>query len=76
MLFPSVPVERVPWVEPGLSKAVADLPKRQRTVVLLLYGFQWTQSEVAEVLDISKATVQRHGERALARLRRKLGVDR
>jgi DNA-directed RNA polymerase specialized sigma24 family protein len=75
-LFPSVPVERAPWVEPGLSQAVADLPERQRTVVLLLHGYDWTQSEVAEVLDISKASVQRHGERAMARLRRKLGVDR
>ena len=76
VLFPSVPVERAPWVEPGLSWAVADLPERQRTVVLLLHGYDWTQSEVAEVLDISKASVQRHGERAMARLRRKLGVDR
>ena len=76
VLFPSVPVERAPWVEPGLSRAVADLPERQRTVVLLLHGYDWTHSEVAEVLDISKASVQRHGERAMARLRRKLGVDR
>jgi DNA-directed RNA polymerase specialized sigma24 family protein len=75
-LFPDVPVERAPWVEPGLSQAVADLPERQRTVVLLLHGYDWTQSEVAEVLEISKASVQRHGERAMARLRRKLGVDR
>jgi len=74
--FPAVPVERAPWVEPGLAQAVADLPERQRTVVLLLHGYDWTQSEVAEMLHISKATVQRHGERAMARLRRKLGVDR
>ena len=56
-LFPSVPEERAPWVEPGLSKAVADLPERQRTVVLLLHGYEWTQSEVADVLGISKASV-------------------
>ena len=73
---PDVPVERAPWVEPGLSQAVADLPERQRTVVLLLHGYDWTQSEVAEVLEISKSSVQRHGERAMTRLRRKLGVDR
>ncbi len=76
VVFPSVPVTRAPWVEPGLSQAVADLPERQRTVVLLLHGYDWTQSEVAEMLDISKASVQRHGERAMARLRRKLGVSR
>jgi DNA-directed RNA polymerase specialized sigma24 family protein len=76
VVLPTVPVERAPWVEPGLSQAVADLPERQRIVVLLLHGYDWTQSEVAEVLDISTSTVQRHGERAMARLRRKLGVDR
>jgi DNA-directed RNA polymerase specialized sigma24 family protein len=76
VLFPSMPMERAPWVEPGLSRAVTDLPDRQRTVVLLLHGYDWTQSEVAEVLDISRASVQRHGERGISRLRRKLGVDR
>lgn len=75
VLFPSVPVARAPWVEPGLSKAVGALTERQRTVVLLLHGYGWTQREVAEVLDVSKASVQRHGERAMARLRRDLGVD-
>lgn len=53
-LFPSVPEERAPWVESGLSKAVADLPERQRMVVLLLHGYEWTQSEVADVLGISR----------------------
>jgi DNA-directed RNA polymerase specialized sigma24 family protein len=76
VLFPVVPVERAPWVEPGLSGAVGDLSQRQRTVVLLLHGYGWTQSEVAELLGISKSSVQRHGERAMARLRRKLRVDR
>jgi len=76
VLFPPVPAQRAPWVEPGLSQAVVDLTERQRTVVLLLHGYGWTQREVAEVLNISKASVQRHGERALARLRKELGVDR
>jgi DNA-directed RNA polymerase specialized sigma24 family protein len=76
ILFPPVPAPRAPWVEPGLSKAVADLPERQRVVVLLLQGYGWTQREVAEVLEISKGSVQRHDERAMARLRRQLGVDR
>jgi RNA polymerase sigma factor (sigma-70 family) len=75
VVFPTVSEERAPWVEPGLSAAVTGLPSRQRTVVLLLHGYEWTQSEVAEVLGISKASVQRHGERAMARLRRKLGVN-
>ena len=75
VLFPPVPAQRAPWVEPRLSQVVAALPERQRTVVLLLHGYEWTQREVAEVLDISKASVQRHAERAMARLRQELGVD-
>ena len=75
-LFPAEgPVDSSPWVEPHLASAVAGLSDRQRTVVLLLYGFEWSQSEVAEVLGISKGTVQRHAERGMARLRRKLGVE-
>jgi DNA-directed RNA polymerase specialized sigma24 family protein len=76
VVFPTVPVERAPWVEPGLSKAVAGLPPRQRTVAVLLYSYEWTQVEVAELLGISKSSVQRHGERAMARLRRKVGATR
>jgi RNA polymerase sigma factor (sigma-70 family) len=52
------------------------LPERQRVVVALLYGYQWSIAEVAEHLGLSKATVQTHAERGLKRLRRKLGVNR
>lgn len=76
VVFPSTVEERIPWVEPGLSRAVADLPPRQRIVVLLLHGYEWTQREVAEVLGISRTSVQKHAERGMARLRRKLGVNR
>lgn len=75
VLFPDVSQERASWVEPGLSAAVSALSDRQRTAVLLVHGYDWTQAEVAEVLGISKSSVQRHVERAMARLRRKLGVE-
>lgn len=75
VVFPSAPSQRPPWVEPNLATAVANLTERQRTVVLLLHGYEWTQREVAEILGISKASVQRHAERALAHLRRELGVE-
>lgn len=74
VLFPAAAEERIPWVEPGLSRAVADLPTRQRTVVLLVHGYEWTHREVAEVLGISRSSVQRHAERGITRLRRKLGA--
>ena len=44
-------------------------------MVALLHGMQWSMSEVAEVLGISKATVQKHAERGMRRLRRQLGVN-
>ena len=76
VVFPTVPVQRAPWVEPGLSRALAGLPHRQRTVVALLYCYEWTQREAAEMLGISKSSVQSHAERGLARLRRELRVER
>jgi DNA-directed RNA polymerase specialized sigma24 family protein len=73
--FLQVSAERLPWVEPGLPVALSRLPERQRVVVALLYGYQWTMSEVAELLGISKTTVQSHAQRGLGRLRRSLGVQ-
>jgi DNA-directed RNA polymerase specialized sigma24 family protein len=72
--FPPVDASPEPWIEPELPHAVAALPEQQRVVVALLYGYQWSMSEVAEHLGVSKATVQTHAERGLRRLRRKLGV--
>lgn len=63
-----------PWVEPGLAKAVAGLAERERTVVMLLHGYGWAMSEVAETLGIAKSTVQTHAERGMRTLRRKLGA--
>lgn len=63
------------WVEPGLPAALARLSERQRLVVGLLYGYQWSMSEVAALLDVSKGTVQSYADRGLKRLRRKLGVE-
>jgi RNA polymerase sigma factor (sigma-70 family) len=51
------------------------LSERQRTVVVLLHCFAWTYAEVAEVLQISRGSVQRHEERALRKLRDALGVS-
>ena len=74
VFFP-VESDRLPWVEPGLPDALSRLPERQRVVVMLLHCYQWTMSEVADVLGISKSTVQSHAERGLARLRNRMGVD-
>jgi DNA-directed RNA polymerase specialized sigma24 family protein len=74
--FPPIPEDRTPWFEPGLPDALAALPERERTVVLLLYGYGWHMTEVAETLGVSKSTVQTHAERGMRKLRRRLGVER
>jgi RNA polymerase sigma-70 factor (ECF subfamily) len=74
-VFHEVESPHTPWVEPGLDLALARLPERQRTVVMLLHCFGWSMSEVAQVLGVSKTTVQNHDDRGLKRLRGQLGVE-
>lgn len=66
---------RLPWVEPSLPSALERLPDRQREVVVLLYCYQWSMSEVADLLSISKSTVQNHSERGMASLRLAMGIE-
>ena len=72
--FIPVDEQRSPWVEPGLPDALSGLPEQQRVVVMLLHCFEWTMAEVADVLQVSKSTVQTHAERGLSRLRERMGV--
>lgn len=74
-VFDPVDPSRIPEVEPGLPDALARLSSRQRTVVVLVHCFQWTQSEVGEVLGVAKTTVQNHLDRGMSRLRREIGGD-
>lgn len=64
----------VPWIEPGLVPALVSLPERQRVIVALVHAFEWSLSEVAELLEVSKSTVRTHEQRAMRVLRRKLGA--
>lgn len=72
--LPPVSSERLPEVEPGLAKALARLTERQRVVVVLVEGCDWSLPEVAELLGLSVSSVRNHLDRGLARLRRQLGV--
>ncbi len=74
--FPPVPSTYEPWVEPGLPAALQTLSQRQRTAVILVHSFEWSQTEVAELLGVGKTTVQKHLERALEKLQSALGVGR
>jgi DNA-directed RNA polymerase specialized sigma24 family protein len=74
-IFPPIPEDSTPWFEPGLPAALAALPGKERTVLLLLHGYGWHMSEVAETLGVAKSTVQTHAERGMRKLRHKLGVE-
>ncbi len=65
---------RLPDVEPGLIPALEALSEQQRTVVLLVHAFDWSQTEVAALLDVTPSTVREHLRRALERLRYDLEV--
>ena len=67
--------DAVPDVEPRLIELLRELSPRQRTAVVLVVGWGWSHREVAEMLGISKSSVQVHAERALAHLRTELGID-
>jgi RNA polymerase sigma factor (sigma-70 family) len=67
--LPRPEAERLPDFEPGLIPALEQLTEQQRTVVLLVVGLQWRQSEVAELLDVSASTVRTHLDRGLTQLR-------
>ncbi len=62
-----------PWVEPGLAAALGTLTERQRLAVVLVHGFGWMHTEVAEITGIAPTTVQNHVDRGLERLRAALG---
>jgi len=64
-----------PLVEPRLGRVLNDLSEGQRTAVILVYGFQWTLAEVAELSGIKVTSVQTHLERGLRKLRMAMGVE-
>lgn len=52
----------------AIARAVADLSKAQREVVVLRYFVQLTEAQAAEALGIAPGTVKSRLSRALARL--------
>lgn len=55
--------------EQGLWLRLAELPRRQRAVLVLRYYEQLSDSEIAEVLGISTGTVRSQAFRGLDKLR-------
>lgn len=69
------PDRHAPYVEPGLAPALAKLTPTQRTAVVLHHGCDWTYTEIADALGITKTAVGTHIARALKRLRRDLNIE-
>lgn len=73
-LFPEVNRVELPEVEPGLPAALQSLTEAQRIVVVLLHSLQWSEREVAALMDVDRSTVRRHRDRGLTKLRSALEV--
>lgn len=61
--------------EPALTEAISRLSERQRAAVILVHGYEWSITEVAELWGVGFSTVSAHLDRAMKRLRSRLGVE-
>lgn len=74
-VFPVIEIENPVSVEPGLPAALGSLSPRQRSAVVTVHGYGLSQREAADLLGISRSSVQRHLDRGLAKLRTSLRVN-
>ena len=65
----------LPVPDPQLDRAVAALPLHHREVIVLRYLCDYSQAQVAEMLDIPEGTVTSRSNRALASLREEISDD-
>ncbi len=65
----------LPDFEPGLLPALEVLSESQRTAVLLVHGFGWSQTEAAELMGVNVSTVRTHLARGLVKLQEALEVE-
>ncbi len=75
--YPQLSVEPagMPHMEPGLGPALDTLTHRQRQAVVLIAGFGLSHTEAADLLGLSRSSIQNHVERGLGKLRSELGVQ-
>ena len=62
------------WVQSVVRTGIAELPEHERQVILLGYGQDLSQSQIAERLEWPLGTVKSRTRRAMAQLRSRLGA--
>ena len=60
------------WVQGVVRTGISELPEHERTVILLGYGQDLSQSQIAERLEWPLGTVKSRTRRAMAQLRSRL----
>jgi RNA polymerase sigma-70 factor (ECF subfamily) len=61
------------WVQAVVRTGISELPEHERQVILLGYGQDLSQSQIAERLEWPLGTVKSRTRRAMAQLRMRLG---
>ena len=62
------------WVQSVVRTGISELPEHERQVILLGYGQDLSQSQIAERLEWPLGTVKSRTRRAMAQLRGRLGA--
>lgn len=62
-------------VVPELMAALAGLSEQQKVAVVLVHGYGYSQTDVADLLGVSVSTLREHLRRGVDRLRRALEVS-
>lgn len=75
-VFTDRPYEDPTGTEPALDRALAEMPVRQRAVLVLRYYLDWSIEDIADALGIPKGTVKSRLHRGLEQLERRLEVRR
>jgi RNA polymerase sigma factor (sigma-70 family) len=75
VLFPGQSSDDLPQIEPALPRALNGLSDKQRAALVLIHVEELTEREAAEAMGVSRATVRRHADRALEKLRKFLEVE-
>jgi RNA polymerase sigma-70 factor, ECF subfamily len=62
------------WVQAVVRTGISELPEHERQVILLGYGQDLSQSQIAERLEWPLGTVKSRTRRAMAQLRTRIGA--